>query len=127
MVGDEKNLDDYLSLKYPLSIRPLGEEDGGGYYAFYPDFGGATAHGDGESIEEAIKEADLSKRLTLESLLKHGDPVPQPGTLEGYSGKFNARVPKSLHRQLALEAEREGVSLNMLIVSRLSTGRPRPS
>ncbi|MDQ3399307.1 MAG: toxin-antitoxin system HicB family antitoxin, partial [Deinococcota bacterium] len=117
MLGDEKNLEYYLSLKYPLSIRPLSEEDGG-YYAVYPDFGGATAHGDGESIEEAIKEANLSKRLTLESLFEHGDPVPQPGALESYSGKFNVRVPKSLHRQLALEAEREGVSLNMLIVSR---------
>ena len=37
-----------------------------------------------------------------------------------YSGKFNVRVPKSLHAALASEAEAEGVSLNQLVVTKLA-------
>lgn len=109
-----------MALDYPLHIRPMEDEDGG-YYARYPELG---AHGDGPTIEEAIKEANISKKLVLESLLEYGDPIPEPGALDAYSGKFNVRVPKSLHRSLVEEAQREDVSLNMLIVSRLSQSTP---
>jgi hypothetical protein len=37
-----------------------------------------------------------------------------------YSGKFNVRIPKSLHAALAREAEAEGVSLNQLVVAKLA-------
>ena len=37
-----------------------------------------------------------------------------------YSGKFNVRVPKSLHAALASEAEAEGVSLNQLVLAKLA-------
>ena len=111
-----KDLGYYMNLPYELVVRPM---EGGGYYARYPEL--ETPHGDGPTPAEAIADADVSKELFFESCLEHGDPILEPG--QSYSGKFNVRVPKSLHRQLALEAEREGVSLNMLIVSRLSAGR----
>ncbi len=117
--AQKKSPDYYLGLDYPLHIRPLADEEGG-YYAVYPDFGSAAAHGDGATIEAAIQEANLSKRLVIESLLAHGEEIPEPGSDAAYSGKFNVRMPKSLHRRLVEEAEREGVSLNMLVVSRLS-------
>jgi hypothetical protein len=51
------------------------------------------------------------------------DSLPEPRLgrqrLE-YSGKFNVRVPKSLHAALASEAEAEGVSLNQLVLSKLA-------
>jgi hypothetical protein len=47
------------------------------------------------------------------------DPPVRPQRRE-YSGKFNVRVPKSLHAALAREAEAEGVSLNQLVVSKLA-------
>jgi hypothetical protein len=37
-----------------------------------------------------------------------------------YSGKLVVRLPKSLHRQAALAANREGVSLNQFIVSSIA-------
>ena len=40
--------------------------------------------------------------------------------LEGYSGSIRLRMPKSLHRQLKLEAEVEGVSLNTYMLYKLS-------
>jgi hypothetical protein len=48
-------------------------------------------------------------------------PEPPPGPQKReYSGKFNVRVPKSLHAALASEAEAEGVSLNQLVVAKLA-------
>jgi predicted HicB family RNase H-like nuclease len=51
------------------------------------------------------------------------DSLPEPDvrpSREEYSGKFVVRVPKSLHAALAAEAETEGVSLNQLVVAKLS-------
>lgn len=111
----------YLSLPYRLEVVPLGSEDGGGYYARYVDFG-TSAHGDGTTIPEAVESARESLAAVLEVMLANGDPIPEPTSGREYSGKFNVRVPKSLHKALAEEAESEGISLNMLVVSRLSKG-----
>lgn len=48
-----------------------------------------------------------------------GLPEPPVGSQRWeYSGKFNVRLPKSLHAALAREAE--GVSLNQLVVAKLA-------
>src|SRR5438270_8646742 len=47
------------------------------------------------------------------------EPPASPQRRE-YSGKFNGRLPKSLHAALASEAEAEGVSLNQLVVAKLA-------
>jgi predicted HicB family RNase H-like nuclease len=47
------------------------------------------------------------------------EPLAGPQRRE-YSGKFNVRVPKSLHAALASEADAEGVSLNQLVVAKLA-------
>ena len=47
------------------------------------------------------------------------DPPVNPKQRE-HSGKFNVRLPKSLHAALASEAEAEGVSLNHLVVAKLA-------
>ncbi len=120
-----EELDRYLSLPYKLEIVPLGDEDGGGYYARYVDFG-TSAHGDGATPGEAAESAREGLRSLLEVMLEHGDPIPEPATEREFSGKFNVRVPKSLHRALIEAAESEGVSLNMLIVSKLSRSVGRP-
>jgi predicted HicB family RNase H-like nuclease len=41
-----------------------------------------------------------------------GMPIPEPTAGKDYSGKFVVRVGKDLHRELAVNALREGVSLN---------------
>jgi antitoxin HicB len=41
---------------------------------------------------------------------------------EDYSGKWQLRALKSLHRRLAERAKREGVSLNTLAVTLLEDG-----
>lgn len=101
--------------KYPFTIRPLSAEDGGGFLIEYPDLPGC--HSDGETPEEAIVNGRDAVRSYLLSCRKHGDPVPQPSSPAASSGQFRLRMPKSLHARLAAQAEREGVSLNMLVVA----------
>ena len=51
------------------------------------------------------------------------DSLPEPAVRpwpKEYSGKFNVRIPKSLHAALVCEAEAEGVSLNQLVLAKLA-------
>ena len=46
--------------------------------------------------------------------------IQEPDSIEDYSGQFKLRLPRSLHRQLALQSKREGVSMNQYCVFLLS-------
>lgn len=48
-----------------------------------------------------------------------GEKIPQPLSLQKYSGKFMIRTTPELHRQLATMAMESGVSLNRLVNSKL--------
>src|SRR3954452_6797267 len=49
------------------------------------------------------------------------------GSESGYSGRLLLRMPRALHAQLARLAEREGVSLNQLIIGTLARSVEAPS
>ncbi|KGM31623.1 type II toxin-antitoxin system HicB family antitoxin [Inquilinus limosus] len=104
-----------------FEIRPLTTEEGGGYLIEFPDFPGCIA--DGETPEVAIHEGRDALASYLRTLEELGRPVPAKG--EVYGGQWRQRVPKSLHAALARRAEREGVSLNMLVTSLLAEGLGR--
>ncbi|RZS52360.1 type II toxin-antitoxin system HicB family antitoxin [Sphaerotilus mobilis] len=105
--------------KYPIEVRPLADEDGGGWLVTFPDLPGCM--GDGDTPESAIADGYGAAQAWLDVATEHGDPIPAPST-GGESGKFVARVPRSLHTRLAARAEQEGVSMNTLVVSMLSEG-----
>jgi antitoxin HicB len=107
---------------YPIEVRPLAEDDGGGFLATFPDLPGCMA--DGETPEAAIREALDAAVSWLATAAEAGDPIPAPGT-GGESGRFVARIPKSLHVRLAGRARQEGVSLNTLVVALLAEGVER--
>jgi len=99
--------------RYPFEIRPLTEEEGGGYLISFPDFSECIS--DGETPEEAIRNGLDALKETIAALESMGLPVPEPGSGGSYSGKFIQRVPKSLHARLAARAKQEGVSMNTLV------------
>lgn len=55
----------------------------------------------------------------LEDMAAAGETAPTPFASRSYSGKFALRMPPEKHRQLAIEAAEQHVSLNQLVVSRL--------
>jgi predicted HicB family RNase H-like nuclease len=64
-------------------------------------------------IREAVEEAVIDMR-------NNNEPPPAPISGRSYSGKFVVRVPPEVHRELAMKAAEEGVSLNRLVSARLS-------
>ena len=101
-------------LGYEIKIIPDRES---GYFAVrFPDFPNIITGAYG--IEEAVKNGQEALEITIDTMKKHKIPPPEPKTR--FSGQFNVRVPKDLHRELVRKAEEEGVSLNALITFLLS-------
>jgi len=106
----EKDIDYYLKLPYTIELLPALE---GGYFMRVRELRGCLS--DGETPEEALRNIEEAKRLWLEVAIEEKHPIPEPRWEESFSGKFVVRLPKSLHRDLVEQAEREDVSLNQLI------------
>ena len=104
----KNNLEYYLQLPYRINIIPDLEE--GGYVASYPDLQGCLTCGD--TLEEVIGLAEDAKKAWLTVAYENNDYIPLPDTLNKYSGQFKLRIPKSLHKTLAMHAKEEGVSMN---------------
>ncbi|HTM64263.1 MAG TPA: type II toxin-antitoxin system HicB family antitoxin [Gammaproteobacteria bacterium] len=105
-------------LQYPISIRPLSKEEGEGYIAEIPDLPGCIATG--ATIEAALHEAEDAVKSWIATAKEFGDEIPQPSVTANFSGQWRIRLPKSLHAALALEAKKEGVSLNTLAATLLA-------
>lgn len=106
---------------YPFEIRPLDEDEGGGFLISYPDFEYCVS--DGDTVEGALANGQEALAATIAALESKGLSVPRPNEYLGkVSGQFVVRLPKSLHARLASRSLREGVSLNTLVVSYLAAG-----
>ena len=110
-------------MDYPFEIRPLTAAEGGGFLISYPDFSECIS--DGQTVEEAITNGRDALTATIAALAVKGFPVPAPNSGGVASGKFVARVPKTIHAQLATRAKSEGVSLNTLVLAFIAEGLGR--
>ncbi len=111
-----KTIDEYMCLPYRMVLTP--DIDEGGYVVSYPELKGCFSCGD--TTETALKNAEEAKREWLTAAIEENIDIPLPDTDENYSGQFKLRIPKSLHRQLVLNARQEGVSMNQYCVYLLS-------
>lgn len=110
-------IDKTLIHSYSFTIRPLSEEEGGGFAIEYPDLPGCIS--DGDTPEEAIRNGCDAVQAYLLSCVQHGDPIPKPSEA---SGQWRQRVPRSLHARLVARARQEGVSLNTLVTAMIAEG-----
>jgi predicted HicB family RNase H-like nuclease len=118
-----KSLEYFMDLPYRIEIEPIPANKGGGFEASIPQLGKYAVCADGETVEEALSKLHEVKKERLGAYLEEGLPIPEPvASEEEYSGKFLLRIPKYLHRELALGAKQNGVSLNQFITSLLSGG-----
>ena len=69
----------------------------------------AALKGIGKVVAEVVADMQAS-----------GEPVPQPMAEKHYSGEFRVRIPPQLHRNLAMMAAEQGVSLNRLASAKLA-------
>jgi antitoxin HicB len=113
-----KDLNYYLGLNYPFKVTPDSEV---GWFAKIPDLPGCW--GIGPTVEAAIRDTEVNKKIWIEMSLEDGSEIPEPRSDEEYSGQFLLRLPKSLHHALAEEAKWEGVSMNQYVVTLLTEKR----
>lgn len=113
-----RTVEEYLALPYTIEVHRDDSDGELAYVARVVELPGCLTQADTfEELEEMVQDA---MRAWIESALEDGAPVPEPRQVEEYSGKFVVRVPRSLHRQLAITAERDGVSLNAYVSTKLA-------
>jgi len=116
---------------YSHIVSPISEADGGGYLFTMPDIPGVIA--DGATEIEAIEDGREAFISTVSALVDMGREVPAPAfnaddfMPASASGKVLARLPRSMHLQLAARAKTEGVSLNSLVLAFIAEGLGRRS
>ncbi|WP_405114303.1 type II toxin-antitoxin system HicB family antitoxin [Micromonospora sp. NBC_01405] len=71
------------------------------------------------SQTEALQGLQGLLREVIIDMEEQGEQVPQPFADRHYSGKFNLRVGESLHRELAMQAAEDGMSLNQYVLRKL--------
>src|SRR4051794_21224116 len=107
-------LDYYMKLPYRMEI--YWDED---YWAAeFPELPGLAAGAD--TWEELLTEVTDAKRAWFDTMIELGREIPHPRQADGYSGKLQLRLPKSLHARASRTADAEGVSLNTFIATSIA-------
>lgn len=111
-------LNDYLKLPYTRVIQEMNDESGHYFYGKILELDGCQSTGN--TLEELYENLNEAMEGYIEIKLETGYDIPLPILENNYSGKFVVRLPKSLHQRLALEAEKEGISLNQYALYKLA-------
>ncbi|MCC7367232.1 MAG: type II toxin-antitoxin system HicB family antitoxin [Chloroflexi bacterium] len=116
-VETRRPLEEYLALDYPFEVLADPE---GGYVIRFPDLPGCMSQV--ETLDELPRVVDEVRSLWIETEYELGNHIPLPTYPEEYSGKFNVRISRTLHRSLADAAKRNSVSLNHYVSELLARG-----
>ena len=111
-------LQDYMQLPYTRLVQEINDENGHYFHGRILELDGCQTTAD--TLNELYGELTEIMESYLEVKLENNLPIPIPQSVEKYSGKFIVRLPKTLHQRLAIEANREGVSLNQLVLYKLA-------
>ncbi len=109
MATQQHPLSHYLDLSYPYTVVP----DNGAFFIEFPDLPGCMTQVRREG--EIPQAAEEIRTLWIETEYEEGETIPEPMMYSEFSGKFVARIPKSLHRDLVMAAKGEGISLNAYV------------
>ncbi len=76
----------------------------------------------GNTPQSALEELRTAWELVKEDYQESGEDLPIAPSRKKYSGQFNIRIDTRVHRLLAMEAARSGISLNALVAQKLNSG-----
>lgn len=107
-----KTFEHYMENFYRIEI--IEDKEEGGFVVSYPELPGCISCG--ETVESALENAKDAKKEWIKAALEEDIEIPEPDSLENYSGQFKLRIPRSLHRSLAEHSQREGISMNQYCV-----------
>jgi hypothetical protein len=90
-------------------------------FLFDPDFGLLIKAYPTKAERTAFMKTPEYKRIRqLVAEVRQRTGLVEGATPKKKSGRFLVRLPQSLHAALEIEAQREGVSLNQLVVAKLA-------
>lgn len=96
----------------------LSEDEEGDFLAYFVELPNVSAFA--STPEAALHELKIAWDGIKASYQKHDEPIPVAPTKKEYSGQFNIRIDKRVHRELAVEAALCGLSLNALVAQKLA-------
>lgn len=109
---------DYMKMPYTRLVQEMNDESGHYFYGRILELDGCQSTSD--TLDGLYQSLNEAMEGYIEVKLENNLSVPIPEVTEKYSGKFVVRIPKSLHQRLAIEAQKEGVSLNQLALYKLA-------
>ncbi len=114
-----KKTDSPQAEQYFYSVGWSEKDDA--FVARVAEFPSLATHG--ETLEDAMREIKSVVEFVLNDLKESNEPIPEPFGKRSFSGRLVLRMPEYMHRQLALEAMQQGVSLNQLLNLKLEASR----
>jgi antitoxin HicB len=78
--------------QYPIILRPLPTEDGGGWLALVPDLPGCMS--DGSTVTEALENVGRAVLEWQDAAKQMGRPIPRPDA--SLKQPFEAAVPEHI-------------------------------
>ena len=112
-------LEYYMALPYKRIIYSTGESGDTAFFAEVLEIEGCCA--DGATYVDAYEALTQEMGHHIQMYLNMGVEPPIPRLPQEYSGRVLVRMPASLQYKLALIAKEDNVSVNQLIVSKLSS------
>jgi len=73
-----------------------------------------------KSPTAALKNIVKLVEEVVDDMAANGEQIPTPLADKQYSGKFMVRIPPEQHRDLAIQAAEQGISLNRHVSSKLA-------
>ncbi len=68
----------FLNFRYPIELRELAPEEGGGWMATIPQLSSMTFVGDGETAGEALESLEAIRTYLIPQLIQEGVDLPEP-------------------------------------------------
>lgn len=99
------------------TYRVIWSEDDQEYVGLCAEFPSLSYLDDSQT--NALKNIVKLVGDVVEDLAESGEKIPESLSTKEFSGKFQVRIPPEQHRNLAIQAAEQGVSLNRHISSKL--------
>ena len=106
-----------LSIKYTFRTQWSDEDDV--HICRCLEFPSLSAHG--PTPEDALKEIQFVVAEAIRWMAEEGEEIPEPLGIRKFSGKYPLRITPELHRELAMRAAEQKVSLNQYIQTKLAS------
>jgi predicted HicB family RNase H-like nuclease len=74
------------------------------------------------SRNQAIEGLEQLVGDVVDDMRANDEKIPEPFAERKYSGTFNVRIGEHLHRDLAMHAAEQHMSLNQFVVKKLAAG-----